>query len=71
VVHCAVDGVAPPVAAGAGSSAYPLTRFLTLVAAAPPAGWSRRFVDWCQGPEGQRVVAAVGYLPLWPAPPVR
>jgi phosphate transport system substrate-binding protein len=66
LVHCAVDGVPPPGPATAGSRVYPLTRFLTLVAAAPPQGWARRFVDWCQGAEGQRVVAEVGYLPLWP-----
>ena len=66
LVHCAVDGVPPPSGSAAGSATYPLTRFLTLVAAAPPEGWSRRFVDWCQGAEGQRVAAEVGYLPLWP-----
>jgi len=68
LVHCAVNGVPPPTGFSAGPSDYPLTRFLTLVATAPPDGWARRFVDWCQGPAGQRVVAEVGYLPLWPRP---
>jgi phosphate transport system substrate-binding protein len=65
VVHCAVDGVAPPRSAKDSLSGYPLSRHLTLVAAAPPEGAARTFVDWCLGPQGQAVVREVGYLPLW------
>ncbi len=63
LVHCAVDGVAPPGPGAAGR--YPLSRNLSYVTAAPPAGWVRRFIDWSLGPEGQQVVAEVGYLPVW------
>ncbi len=65
VIHCAVDGVAPPTPQAPGADGYPLSRLLTFVTAAPPEGWPRRFIDWVQGPEGQGVVREVGYLPLW------
>lgn len=68
VRHCAVDGVAPPRSSEDALSGYPLSRHLTLVAAAPPEGPARAFVDWCLGPQGQAVVREVGYLPLWSSP---
>ena len=68
VVHCAVDGVSPPTPQAPGADDYPLSRLLTLVTAAPPEGWTGRFIDWAQGPEGQGVVREVGYLPLWERP---
>ena len=30
-----------------------------------PAGLAKRFIDFSIGPEGQAVVAEVGYIPLW------
>ena len=68
LVHCRVEGVAPPVGAAADSAEYPLSRHLMLVAAAPVEGAARAFVDFCVGPRGQAVVRQVGYLPLWLAP---
>lgn len=69
LVHCAVDGVDPPTAASADDGRYPLGRHLTYVTPSPPSGWVKRFIEWTLGPEGQRVVEEVGYLPLWrPAP---
>ncbi len=44
---------------------YPLTRYLVFYTAEPPIGRARDFIDWCLGGEGQRVVADVGYVPLW------
>jgi phosphate transport system substrate-binding protein len=64
---CAVDG-ALPTAAAVADGRYPLTRHLVLATVAPPRGLTRDFIDWCQGPEGQKVVAEVGYLPLWRQP---
>jgi phosphate transport system substrate-binding protein len=61
---CAIDG-APPTAEAVGEGRYPLARHLAFYAAAPPEGLARQFIDWCQGPEGQTVVAEIGYLPLW------
>jgi phosphate transport system substrate-binding protein len=64
VVHAAVDGVAPT-AENVRRSRYPLSRFLAFYTTKPPVGLARRFIDWCLGPNGQRVVAEVGYVPLW------
>jgi len=64
---CAIDGAEPNTTV-AGGARYPLMRHLVFYTAAPPEGLSRRFIDWCQGPEGQAVVAEVGYLPLWGVP---
>jgi len=61
---CAVDGVLPTEEA-TREGRYPLNRHLVFVTVAPPEGVSRGFIDWCQGPEGQAVVAEIGYLPLW------
>lgn len=65
VVRCAIDGVRPPATPDGELSGYPLSRHLTLVAAAPPEGPARAFVDWCLGPQGQAVTREVGYVPLW------
>jgi len=51
-----------------GDSHYPLTRHLVFTTVAPPQGLARDFIDWCQGPDGQKVVSEVGYLPLWRRP---
>lgn len=64
VVLSRIDGIAPdpgPIR----DERYPLARYLQYVTVAPPDGTVRRFLDFCLGPEGQRVVAACGYQPLW------
>jgi len=43
---------------------YPLSRFLYLYTAGEPAGDLKKFIDWVKGPEGQKVIADVGYYPL-------
>jgi phosphate transport system substrate-binding protein len=64
LIHCSIDGVAP-LADGDDGARYPLARYLSFYTAEPPTGLVAGFLDWCVGPEGQRVVADVGYLPLW------
>ncbi len=64
VVQCSVDGV-EPTRENVGRGRYALTRYLTFYTTQPPTGPVRTFIDWCLGEEGQRVVAAVGYVPLW------
>ena len=60
----AVDGVRPT-AEAVREDRYPLARYLAFSTVEPPAGLAKRFIDWCLGPEGQAVVAEVGYIPLW------
>lgn len=64
VAHCAIDGV-PPTAENVRDGSYPLARYLHFVTVEPPRGEVRRFIDWCLGPQGQQIVAEVGYIPLW------
>lgn len=64
---CALEGV-PPSGDDVCQGRYPLTRHLVFYTVAPPEGLSRVFIDWCQGPAGQAVVADTGYLPLWERP---
>ena len=46
------------------SNAYPLSRQLFWYTAGEPLGANKQFVDWVLGPDGQKVVSAVGYYPL-------
>lgn len=64
VIHIAVDGV-EPTSENVGRDRYPLSRYLVFYTSQPPTGPVRSFIDWCLGEEGQRVIAAVGYVPLW------
>lgn len=61
---CAIDGV-PPTAEAVGAGRYPLARYLAFYTVETPAGLAKRFIDFCQGADGQAVVAEVGYIPLW------
>lgn len=61
---CAVDGVLPTVEA-VRDGRYPLARYLAFYTVEEPAGLAKRFIDFSIGPEGQAVVAEVGYIPLW------
>jgi phosphate transport system substrate-binding protein len=64
VEACAIDGV-PPTAEAVRAGRYPLARYLAFYTVEPPTGLAKRFIDFCLGPEGQAVVAEVGYIPLW------
>jgi len=64
VEACVIDGVLPTAKAVRDGS-YPLARYLSFYTVEPPAGLAKRFIDFCLGPEGQAVVAEVGYIPLW------
>ncbi len=46
------------------NGSYPISRYLYLYAAKPPAGVTRSFIDWILGDAAQRVVAEVGFVPL-------
>jgi phosphate transport system substrate-binding protein len=64
VVEAAIGGVLPT-AENVGRGRYPLARYLAFYTTQPASGLARRFIDWCLSSEGQRVVAEVGYIPLW------
>ncbi|HLK38333.1 MAG TPA: PstS family phosphate ABC transporter substrate-binding protein [Polyangiaceae bacterium] len=48
----------------AQDGSYPLARFLFFYTAGEPKGLAKRFIDWVQAPDGQKVIEQVGYYPL-------
>jgi phosphate transport system substrate-binding protein len=65
-----VDGVAP-FPENVRNGRYPISRYLYLYAIRSPEGVQKRFIDWVLGPEGQRIVQEVGYVPLYDVGPSR
>lgn len=59
-------GSAPvaPTLASTLSRAYPIARPLYVYTIGEPTGETKRYMDWILSPAGQRIVQAVGYVPL-------
>jgi len=55
--------VAPSVESGTDGS-YPIARDLYMYTAGEPTGSIADYLDWIRGPEGQRIVAELGFVPL-------
>lgn len=43
---------------------YPIARYLYIYTAGKPVSAIKKYLDWILGPEGQEIVARVGYVPL-------
>ena len=56
-------GIAPSIEA-ARSGTYPISRPLFVYTIGEPQGALKEFIDWCRAPEGQAIVAEMGYVPL-------
>jgi phosphate transport system substrate-binding protein len=67
LIAVAVDAdspyVLPSVATGTDGS-YPIARALYMYTAGEPTGVIRDYLDWIAGPEGQTIVAELGFVPL-------
>jgi phosphate transport system substrate-binding protein len=48
----------------AQNGTYPLSRFLYFYTAGDATGSMKKFIDWVQAPDGQKVIEEVGYYPL-------
>jgi len=59
-----VDGIAAS-ASGARSGTYPLSRYLYMFTNGWPADGILNFINYMQGPAGQKIVEATGFVPLW------
>ncbi len=55
--------VMPSVAAGADGS-YPIARDLYMYTVGEPTGAIQEYMEWILGPEGQTIVADLGFVPL-------
>ena len=53
-----------PTADAVTDGSYPLTRRLYLYTAGTPIGAVRALLDWISGPDGQRIVRDVGFVPV-------
>jgi phosphate transport system substrate-binding protein len=56
-------GVSPSIET-AVSGTYPISRPLFIYTPGEPSGAVKDFIDWCNGPEGQKIVKDVGFVPL-------
>lgn len=57
------EGVAPTLE-NAKSGKYPITRALYIYTVGEPTSLLKEYIDWCLSPEGQKIVADLGYVPL-------
>lgn len=48
----------------AADGSYPLARFLYMITAGEPQGVIADYIDWILGPEGQAIVADLGFVPI-------
>jgi phosphate transport system substrate-binding protein len=53
-----------PTTATAMDKTYPLARALYLYTRGEPTGNIKEFLDWVLSPEGQQIVASVGFVPI-------
>ncbi len=53
-----------PTVENARSEKYPITRPLQVYVIGEPAGAIKEYLDWVLGPEGQKVVLDLGYVPV-------
>ena len=56
-------GVAPSIATAVNGT-YPISRPLFIYTPGEATGVVKDFIDWCDGPEGQKIVKDVGFVPL-------
>lgn len=56
-------GVLPTVAT-VKNNTYPISRYLYMYLKAKPTGETKAFIDWILSPQGQALIAEVGYYPL-------
>lgn len=53
-----------PTAITIKNHSYPITRYLYMYLRSKPTGEKKEFIDWVLSPEGQGLIAGVGYYPL-------
>jgi len=58
-----VNNVAPTIE-NAQSGKYPIVRRLYFLTKSVPSGIVKEFIDFCRGPEGQKIALNEGYIPL-------
>ena len=67
VLGIAVDADSPywkPSVETAASGKYPIARPLYMYTAGEPTDAIKEYLDWIRGPEGQKIVAELGFVPI-------
>lgn len=67
VYHASIEGIRPT-EENARNDTYPITRYLHFFTQKTPTGVVKDFIDWVVRPEGQKIIKASGYIPLWELP---
>jgi phosphate transport system substrate-binding protein len=53
-----------PTEATIKNKTYPISRYLYMYLKSKPTGETKAFIDWILSPEGQNIIATVGYFPV-------
>ena len=53
-----------PTAETIKNKTYPISRYLYMYLKSRPTGETKKFIDWILSPEGQSLIASVGYFPV-------
>ncbi|NDP26750.1 MAG: PstS family phosphate ABC transporter substrate-binding protein [Flavobacterium sp.] len=53
-----------PTAETIKNKTYPISRYLYMYLKSKPTGQTKAFIDWILSPEGQSIIAGVGYFPV-------
>ncbi len=53
-----------PTEANIKNKTYPISRYLYMYLKSKPTGETKAFIDWILSPEGQKMIATVGYFPV-------
>lgn len=53
-----------PTAETIKNKTYPISRYLYMYLKSRPTGETKAFIDWILSPEGQKIIASVGYFPV-------
>jgi phosphate transport system substrate-binding protein len=67
MIAIAVDSKSPyimPSVASGSDGSYPIARGLYMYTAGEPTEVMAEYLDWVMGPDGQRIVAELGFVPL-------
>ena len=69
VVPAGGKSAVAPTVESVTAGTYPISRALYCYTNGEPTGELKGYMDWIKGPEGQRIVEELGFVPVKPGPP--
>lgn len=64
VPHILINGIEPNIE-NVKNDSYPIIRYLYFYTQNNPDGLTKKFLDWVNSREGQKIIRNSGYIPLW------